>query len=360
VKRLLPALLLLTAGAVLADEKTPAPPTLNPKAEKIVNASLPVCSGEMTVQRLAMAHKLPSNMTGVVIRAESDRNGCKGQWLSISTNEGDHYFGMPWFLDEEKAPTIEEKLKHFTWENMKQNFDVKVDRSRKTRDGLYPATLTQLFENGKVPMEGEVDPDGKFFFMGHFQPLAADAVDERLKALAPYLPTAPSEGSATAKVTVIEFSDFECPSCKNAAAFVDPIVKKYGGNDVRYVRYDLPLMMLHPWAFSAAVAGRAIYRQKPEAFWSYKKTVYDNQDKLTTFAIDEFARNFAQDHDLDIKKYDADVDSPEVRNEILSAEGPAFANGVNGTPTYLINGRIVDPGFEGKALDSYVGKLLGK
>src|SRR5258706_263401 len=116
VNRLLVSTALLLAFAVpmLADDDEPAAPPQSAKAEKIVNASLPVCSQDMSIKRLGMQHKLPANLVGTVIRADSERNSCKGQWLSIVSQGGDHYFGMPWFLDEQsELPTIEAKLKYF-------------------------------------------------------------------------------------------------------------------------------------------------------------------------------------------------------------------------------------------------------
>ena len=117
---------------------------------------------------------------------------------------------------------------------------------------------------------------------------------------------------------------------------------------------------MHPWAFPAAVAGRAIYRQKPDLFWQYKEQVYANQEKLNTFTIDDFARGFAQDHDLDLKKYDADVSSPELQSAILAGAGTALSNDIRATPTYLVNGTNVDAGTDGKALEAYVANLLKK
>src|SRR5258708_33521169 len=122
VKRLLTILLLLAALPALSappepkgkpanDDTTfnepPAPPQ-NPKAEKIVNASLLVCGEEMTVKHLGMQHKLPANIVGTLVRTDSKRTSCQGQFVSIVSQGGDHYFGMTWFLDEqEKLPTIE-------------------------------------------------------------------------------------------------------------------------------------------------------------------------------------------------------------------------------------------------------------
>lgn len=346
------------ASANDATSDPPAPP-LNPKAEKIIDASLVACSVQMTVAHSGMQHKLPENMVGTVIRTDSANNSCKGQFLSIVSLGGDHYFGMPWFLDEQESlPTLEAKLKDFTWKALQTPFEVKVDHTR-TRDGLFTVKLVQTYEAGKVPLEGEIDPEGKTFFMGHFTSLDADANQERLKAFAPYVAKAPTEGASTPKVTIIEFSDFECPSCKTASGFLDPLLKKYPG-EIKYVRYDLPLLMMHPWAFSAAIAGRAIYHQKPEVFWEYKKQIYANQDKLGTFTIDDFARHFAEDHELDLKKYDADLVSPEMRGDILNGVGIAFSNNILGTPTYVVNGKTVDAGSGGSGLDAYVAKLLGK
>ena len=117
---------------------------------------------------------------------------------------------------------------------------------------------------------------------------------------------------------------------------------------------------MHPWSFAAAMAGRAIYRQKPELFWMYKKEVYENQDKLTAFTIDDFARGFAQQHELDLKKYDADVNDEALKNEILKGVGVAFSNDIRQTPTYVVNGILVDAGQEGKGLEDYVASLIGK
>jgi len=104
---------------------------------------------------------------------------------------------------------------------------------------------------------------------------------------------------------------------------------------------------------AAAVAGRAIYLQKPDAFWDFKKEVYANQDKITAFTFDDFARGFAEGHELDLKKYQADIISPDVQNAILAGVGAAFANDIRATPTYLVNGINVDPGNNGEALEAY-------
>ena len=354
MKRILIAITALSAVAVFAADVPPAP-KLNDRSEKMLQEALPTCAAEMTLDRSGLMHKLPTNMTGVVLRVDSKRAACQSQWVGISTAEGDFYMGIPWFLDD-TAGTPEERLKAFTWKAMQENVQPVIGKER-TRDGLLKVTLFQATEAGKLPLEGEMTPDGSIFFMGHFMPQSADYRAQRLKNLQPFIAASPSEGASAPAVTVVEFSDFECPSCQHAAHYMDPILEKWGSK-VRYVRYDVPLVSMHPWAFQAALAGRAVYRQKPELFWEFKKQVYANQDKLNGFTAGDFTRGFAQDHGLDMKKFDADVSSAELKKEILDGVGTAFINDVRGTPTYIVNGVIVDAGNDGKALEEYVAKLV--
>ncbi|HVR38128.1 MAG TPA: thioredoxin domain-containing protein [Thermoanaerobaculia bacterium] len=348
------ALIAAVGFAADAPVKTPGS---NEKIDRLVRESIPSCP-DAKVSHAELPNKLPMNFNGTLVRIESERGSCQGQYISVSTPNGGYFFGIPWYLSDEDGKTIEDRLTAFTWRNMQENFTPIVDRNR-TPYGLFKVTLMQTTERGKIPIEGEIDPDGRVFFFGHFHPQTADLRVERAKAFEPFFAATPKVGAASPVVTVIEFSDFECPSCKHAAHYLDPIMAKHG-DKVRYVRFDVPLISHHPWAFAASMAGRAIYRQKPEAFWDYKKAVYENQDQLTSFTFDDFARNFAKDHDLNLDKYDADIASEAIRDDILKGVGAAFSNDVRATPTYIVNGSIVDPGDEGKDLAQFVESLLAR
>jgi protein-disulfide isomerase len=347
-------LALAAASVLAADVPAKTATAADEKIDRAIRDSLPLCSGSKIMQA-DLQHAVPSNMTATLVRVESERPSCNGQYVGVVSKEGGFYLGTPWFLDGEQG-SIEEKLKSFTWRNMQENFTLIVDR-QKTREGLYRVTLMQTTERGKLPMEGEVDPAGTVFFLGHFRPLSEDVRTSRAKAFEPFIAGAPAEGAAKPQVTIVEFSDFECPSCRRAAAYLDPILSKYS-DKVRYVRYDLPLIGTHPWAFAAAVAGRAVHRQKPELFRDYKTQVYTNQEKLNAFNFDDFAENFAKDRELDMQKFAADIASAELKDQILKGVGTALSNDIRATPSYLVNGIIVDAGVEGKDLEAYVASLL--
>ena len=347
-RSILPTLALFLCSPLFAIE-------VDPKLDKAVRAGLPLCSEATTVTYEEPAFKLPQGFKGVTVKVSSGDHGhCDGQYMAVTSTMGGFYLGSPWPIGNEEGATVEEKLRSFTHRNMREAMDVKVTRTA-TEDGLWPVTLTQSTEAGKLPLSGYVDPQGRVFFFGNFKRMNGDLLAQRRKAFESYLASSPSKGKGD--ITILEFSDFQCPSCKRSAGYVDAVLAKHGDR-VRYVRYDLPLSG-HPWAFPAALAGRAIYRQKPELFWDYKKTVYANQEKLNAFTFWDWARAWAEDHELDLVKYDADLNNAELKTQILTGAGNAFANDVRATPTFMVNGVIVDPGHEGKALLAYVEKLVG-
>jgi protein-disulfide isomerase len=343
---LLALTLVLCAPAFAAD--------IDPKLDKAIRAALPVCEG-MTVKYSEVPVKLPQRFTGTLVEVESPRHTCDGQYIAALSPTGGFFLGSPWPIANEEGTNIPEKLKNFTWRNLQTTVTPEIER-KATEDGLIPVTLWQTLEGGKQPMYGFVDPDGRMFFFGHFKRLNGDILGQRMKPFESLIAKSPAKG--TGDITIVEFSDFQCPSCRRAAGWVDPILTKHAGK-VRYVRYDLPLSG-HPWAFPAALTGRAIHRQNPELFWEFKKNVYDNQDQLNAFMFWDWARAWAEDHDIDLKKYDADLENAELRAEILRGAGLALSNDVRATPTYLVNGAIVDAGDEGKALAAYVDKLVAK
>ncbi|MDB4965579.1 MAG: Periplasmic thiol:disulfide interchange protein DsbA [Myxococcales bacterium] len=147
---------------------------------------------------------------------------------------------------------------------------------------------------------------------------------------------APTKGPEHAKVTIIEWSDFQCPFCSRVEPTVDQIMKTYG-KDVRVAWKDQPLPF-HQNAMPAAQISRAAYAKKGAAgFWKMHDTLFHNQQALDRPALEKYAKDMGlSDGDikeaLDDKKYDAAIQAD-------SQEGTKF--GARGTPSFFINGRAL-------------------
>ena len=140
----------------------------------------------------------------------------------------------------------------------------------------------------------------------------------------------PSKGPADAQVTIIEFSDFQCPFCKRASPTVDRILRKYP-KDVRLVYRHLPLAS-HPRARPAADA--AVCADGQGKFWQYHDTLFESNGKL---ADDDLLR-YAADLGLDIDQFKLCLTSTETSTKVQADLDAAKTAGVSGTPAFLING----------------------
>jgi protein-disulfide isomerase len=158
-------------------------------------------------------------------------------------------------------------------------------------------------------------------------PGAAPNLNER-KAVA--IGHAPVRGSPTAPVTVVMFSDFQCPFCSRVEPTVKQIEDTYG-NKVKIVWKNQPLPF-HPNAMPAAKAAMAAYKQGK--FWEMHDLLFANQRDLNDANYEKWAQQIG----LDIAKWKADMASPELAAEITADSTEGKALGANGTPSFFIDG----------------------
>jgi protein-disulfide isomerase len=156
---------------------------------------------------------------------------------------------------------------------------------------------------------------------------------------------APVKGPAKAPVTIVEFSDFQCPPCGEARALVKQIVEAYP-KDVKLVYKQFPLTAIHNNAMSAAKAAIAAGRQGK--FWEMHDILYQNQGELGTDKLTEYAGKIG----LDVPRWVKDFSSAAVQEEVVQEMRDGRAADVDATPTFFVNGsRVVDRSFDGfKAL----------
>lgn len=141
----------------------------------------------------------------------------------------------------------------------------------------------------------------------------------------------PSTGASSAPVTIIEFSDFQCPFCRAAESSLKQVRQKYG-DQVRLVYMDFPLGF-HPHAMDAARAGRCAAEQGK--FWQFHDALFLDQKKLDPDSLKQTAARLGLDPDKFSTCFSSDRESAGIRQDM--AKGTAL--GVTGTPTFFINGR---------------------
>ncbi len=138
-------------------------------------------------------------------------------------------------------------------------------------------------------------------------------------------------GPAEAPVTIVEYSDFECPYCGQAEPVVRELLADYG--DLRYVWRHLPLTDVHPHALLAAEGAEAAARQGK--FWAMHDQLLDHQGALTARDLIRYAGELG----LDIERFTRDLRNHVGEAKIAADVDSADLSGVSGTPTFFINGR---------------------
>ena len=149
----------------------------------------------------------------------------------------------------------------------------------------------------------------------------------------------PIKGAEDASVTVVEYSDFQCPFCKRGKDMIPEILKQYDGK-VKIAYKQLPLRN-HNWAKPAAIASICAYQQGNDKFWEFHDMVFDNQKEIKLETSEEIFKGYAKDLGLDPKKFDACLVDEKVAARVDSEVEEAISIGVQSTPTFVVNGMIV-------------------
>ena len=144
---------------------------------------------------------------------------------------------------------------------------------------------------------------------------------------------APVKGPAEAPVTIVEWSDFQCPFCNRVSPTLAQIEEEYG-DKVRIAFKHLPLS-IHPQAPQAHAASEAAHRQGK--FWEMHDKIFANQRDLSVPTLEGYARELG----LDLDRYRSDVADASVKKRIDEDMSQASELGVTGTPAFFINGKFL-------------------
>ena len=220
-------------------------------------------------------------------------------------------------VDAQGTPNLFINGRKFTgaksFEDLKPAIDEEIKKAQKLLDG--GVALADVY--GKLTARGK----------------RKQALDETVQ----YIPigASPSLGSATAPVTIVEFSDFECPFCSRVGGPLKQAVKHFDGR-VRLVFKNFPLNF-HKSAQLAAEASLAAGAQG--RFWEMHDALFQNQKALSRADIDAFAEALG----LDMERFAKALDTHEFRDQVAGDVKLGSKIGVGGTPTVFINGRKFNP-----------------
>lgn len=212
---------------------------------------------------------------------------------------------------EIKAFAVERKIPELN-DDLKKRFEMFLLETKK-RDAIESWLNSQL---AKSPVEVYIQKPQR--------PVANVVVGD-----------APTVGGKNAKVTIVEFSDFQCPYCSKAVEIIAEIKKKYG-NDVQVAFKNFPLPF-HTDAPKAAQAGLCAQAQGGDYFWKIHDAMFAQQDKLKVDDLKALAKKIG----LNSKKFDECLDTDVMAAKVQETMKEGEAVGVKSTPTFFVNGQLV-------------------
>jgi protein-disulfide isomerase len=223
-------------------------------------------------------------------------------------------------------------------------------------EGMLETNIDVTIGENKENAKFYVSKDGRFLFRGDVSDMTKDPLAENLAKIR--MTDAPSLGDPKAPVTIVEYSDFECPVCRNLHDALRSILPNYSGK-VRVIFKDFPLEQLHPWARTAAIAGRCAYQQKPETFWKVYDLIYDNQEVISAANAWTKIVDYASQSGLDAEAFKSCMASPEAGAAVNASHANGEKLEVNSTPTLFVNGRRM-VGADAHQIEQYINYELAK
>lgn len=157
----------------------------------------------------------------------------------------------------------------------------------------------------------------------------------------------PARGPAQPTISIVEFSDLECPHCKVAHPTIEKLVADFP--QVRFVFQNFPLPS-HPWAMKAAEYADCAAAQNQTAFWKYVGAIFENQGGIAEATATDKLKELASGAGLDPQKLSACAALPATDARVKKSMALGKSLGVQGTPTVFINGRKL-PGLGGLDYD---------
>jgi protein-disulfide isomerase len=203
--------------------------------------------------------------------------------------------------------------------------------------GISEVNVSLKNPQGQQNTKLYVAADGQRALIGEIIPFGSDPFAAARTALEKGI-NGPSRGPADAPVTIVEFSDLQCPHCKEAQPTVDKLMSEE--KNARLVFQNFPLQS-HDWAAKAAAYADCIGRSSNDAFWKFMQGVYDAQSDILTTNADEKLTALADKSGVKGSDIAACAAKPETASRVEHSVALGKSVDVTGTPTLFINGRKI-------------------
>jgi protein-disulfide isomerase len=215
--------------------------------------------------------------------------------------------------------------------------------------GLSELPVEVKTPDGSDNIKMYLTKDGRYLVRGDVADLTKDPLAETVAKIKTN--DSPVQGNPNAPITIVEFADFECPVCRNLHDAIRGILAKYP--QVKLIFKDFPIDQLHPWARTAALAGRCAYQQDPQSFWKMYDLIYDNQELISAGDVYQKMLDYASRAGLNPDTLKSCLASPEAAEAVKANQANGELAEVRSTPTLFVNGRRL-VGADARTLQQYI------
>jgi protein-disulfide isomerase len=228
------------------------------------------------------------------------------------------------------------------------------------RESAFPDYLvtTVTLDDGKDKRSQPlfVSRSMRYLVEGSIFNLGGDARELITRLIA--LKDQPTQGPASAPVTLVEYSDLECPVCAQLHEKLETeIIPKYG-DKLRVVFKEFPLVNIHEWALTGAIAAQCTYQIDPSKYVAFRSLVYKNQETIDASRARDTLLHFGAEAGVDNMKLAACIDSKASLSRVEANLREGEALGINQTPTSFINGASVIGGPPSAELDKIIDQAM--
>jgi protein-disulfide isomerase len=253
-------------------------------------------------------------------------------------------------------PKLETYLRYAEAYTANVKFDID-DPKPSLFPGYYKVQVHLTYGASKIERSYYVTPDGQHLINGAIWDLKTSPFEDALQRMPK---DGYSFGPENAKITMVVFSDFQCPYCKGLAKTIRENLPKKYPSDVRVIFEDFPLASIHPWARAAAEASHCVAGDKPELFWAFHDWIFEHQQEIKGENLREKVLSFAKDQKLDETKIGSCMDTHATAALVDKSVRAGEMLQLQQTPTVFINGRSEAGAIPWNGLDALIQLELNR